>query len=83
MGFDMSKCVPGCSFYSYHEAYHHKDCGHYEETFSKEYDDLENENNELKLLLRLVKVRLAEAKEGYLKNYNVMQKTIDKALKLK
>lgn len=38
---DVVKCVAGCSFYSYRETRHHKDCPHYPETFTKMYDDLE------------------------------------------
>ncbi len=46
------QCVAGCQIYSYHEAHHHKDCGHYPETFSKMYDTLKAERDELKMLER-------------------------------
>ena len=43
----MKGCVAGCSFYSYHEAHHHKDCEYYPETFSKMYDDLKLKHESL------------------------------------
>lgn len=37
---DNMKCIPGCRIYDHGEIYHHKDCPHYPESFSKRYDNL-------------------------------------------
>ncbi len=44
------KCQAGCKIFTGGEIRHHKDCVFYPESFSKMYDDLQEENDKLMLL---------------------------------
>jgi len=44
----MAKCIAGCKVYTGNEKYHHKNCPHYPESFSKRFDLLKAENKRLR-----------------------------------
>jgi len=45
------KCVPGCSYFSYNEVKHDKDCPFYNNSLSKMYDVLSDQALEMTELL--------------------------------
>lgn len=48
------KCVTGCKAYTGNEIKHHKHCPYYPESFSKMYDDLKEENRQIKYNLAII-----------------------------
>lgn len=62
------KCILGCKVFSGNETYHHKDCPHYPESFSKRFDLLQAENKWLKenviAAIELLEIGIRNAQTG-------------------
>ena len=61
-------CVAGCSYYSGHEVKHHKDCVHYNHSFSQMFDRLKE--SEKKLIESLERISKNEC-DTFVCQYNI------------